>query len=177
MILKTCKVFETELVTFQTAVQDGTDVTPRRKPAFGRAETLSDSWRRSHVSVSTVAWMNCRMNRSGVPAVCRLVFVRKSVQSQTGKNEVTRPSRVCEPVQIDAEPVVLYCGLASQLCCQPAVLVGELTPDYQRASCTACIGARERIRRAEGVHSFFHRSFASAKKFVYLVTSARNNEI
>ena len=43
MILKTGKVCETELVTFQAAVQDDTEVTPRRKPAFGRAETLSDS--------------------------------------------------------------------------------------------------------------------------------------
>ena len=43
MILKTSKVFETELVKFQKAVEDDSEVTPRRKPAFGLAETLSDS--------------------------------------------------------------------------------------------------------------------------------------
>ena len=61
----------------------------------------------------------------------RLVFCSRISPTQSGKSEATRPSRVCELVPINGEPVVLCCRLASCVVrlsgcqpsgCQPAVL-------------------------------------------------------
>ena len=95
-----------------------------------------------------------RLNyRSDGSAVFRQVFCPRISPTQTGKSEATRPSRVCEPVQIDGEPVVLYGGLAS---CAVSRLYAELASYCQSASCTACLGARKNQKSGRCCIRTFH---------------------
>ena len=113
------------------------------------------------VWITHVCWWNRLSCRSDGSAVFRLMFCPRISSTQTGKSEATRPSRVCEPVPINREPVVLYRRLASCAVrlsgCQPAVLYC-----CQRASCTACF-RRERIKSERCCLRTFHCSSAGRK--------------
>ena len=100
--------------------------------------------------------LSCRSDRS---AVFRLVFCPRISSTQTGKSEATRPSRFCEPVPINGEPVVLYRRLASFAVRLSAGRTLLLAAYCQRASCTACFG-RERIKSGRCCLHNFHCSAA-----------------
>ena len=125
------------------------------------------------VWITYVCWWNRLSCRSDGSAVFRLVFYPRISSTQTGKSEATRPSRVCEPVPINGEPVVLYCGLAS---CAVRLSVGRtllLAPYCQRARCTACFG--EKVSRADDVGSVLSMVPLLCVKSYTRVTSAQNN--
>ena len=111
------------------------------------------------VWITYVFWWNRLSCRSDGSAVFRLVFCPRISSTQMGESEATRPSRVCVPVPINGEPVVLYRRLAS---CAVRLSAGRtllLAPYCQRASCTASFG-RERIKSGRCCLRTFHCSAA-----------------
>ena len=90
------------------------------------------------------AKLNCRSYGS---AIFRQVFCPRIISMQTGKSEATRPSRVCEPVQLDGIPVVLHCRLASLLSAGYTLRWHHTI----RGAAVLRASGRESIRRADDV--------------------------